>query len=136
MLARGVMEWIFVHDIKSFVAPQVLAEYWAVATRPANQRGGLGLSIEAVQQDIRHFMELHRLAREPSNLLKVWLDLLWEYKVTGRSVWDARLAAVLRANNIEHILTFNTVDFRRFDFLRVVHPEELQHQMREPGGAP
>lgn len=97
-----------------------------MATRPANQRGGLGLSIEAVQQDIHHFVDLHRLAREPRSLLENWLEILWMYKVSGNSVWDARLAAVLRANGIEYILTFNTGDFQRYDFLQVIHPGQVK----------
>jgi hypothetical protein len=34
------------------ITPQVMMEYWSVATRPAAARGGLGLTVVETDQDI------------------------------------------------------------------------------------
>ncbi|MGC8784606.1 MAG: type II toxin-antitoxin system VapC family toxin [Armatimonadota bacterium] len=124
-VAKQALQQIVDSDMRSFVAPQVLAEYWAVATRPATQRGGLGLSLDAVRNDIRYFMSLHELMREPQNLFETWLEILSEYNVSGKAVWDARLAAVLKTNRIQYLVTFDSADFERFTFLHPVLPQDL-----------
>lgn len=101
IVAKQALQQLANSNVRSFVAPQILAEYWAVATRPADQRGGLGLHPDTVREDIRYFMELYEMAREPHNLFDTWLEILSTYGVSGKAVWDARLAAVLKVNRIE-----------------------------------
>lgn len=133
-VAKLALQQIADSNVRGFVAPQILAEYWAVATRPADQRGGLGLSPDAVRDDIRYFMELYAMAREPLNLFDVWLDLLSTYGVSGKAVWDARLAAVMKVNRIEYLITFDTADFERFSFLKPVLPQNMRLLGIDNGG--
>jgi hypothetical protein len=51
------------------VAPQCLQEYWAVATRPAEARGGLGLTPERAAMDIEQILSVHNLLTEPPTCL-------------------------------------------------------------------
>lgn len=135
-VVKQVLQEIASSDIRTFVTPQVLAEYWAVATRPADQRGGLGLPPDVVRTDIRYFMELHEMAREPRNLFDIWLEILAVYSVSGKAVWDARLAAVLKANHTRYPVTFDPADFKRFSFLTPVLPQDLQTLVGDKGGVP
>jgi predicted nucleic acid-binding protein len=43
-----------------FTAPQNIAEFWNVCTRPATARGGIGLSVEATERRLR-LIERHSL---------------------------------------------------------------------------
>ncbi len=102
------------------ITPQVMMEYWSVATRPATVRGGLGLTLGETEQDIAAFLRRFRLLHEPELLFPTWWEIVRQYNVSGRQVWDARLAALAKVHNIRYVLTFNTADFQRFDFLKVI----------------
>jgi predicted nucleic acid-binding protein len=45
--------------------------------------------------------------------------------VRGRQVFDARLAAIMIEAGIDHILTFNADDFRRYPGITAVSPNNL-----------
>ena len=116
------------------VAPQCLQEYWAVATRPAQARGGLGLSPERSAMDIERILSVHSLLNETPDLFDEWTEIVLRYMVSGGQVWDARLAAVMRLHGVRHLLTFNAQDFRRFDFVRAWLPESVDILVQdEPG---
>ncbi len=51
-----------------------------------------------------------------------WKRLIFEHRVLGIKVFDARLAAVARENGVDSILTFNGADFRRYGRPRVIEP--------------
>jgi predicted nucleic acid-binding protein len=116
------------------VAPQCLQEYWAVATRPAEARGGLGLTPERAAMDIEQILSVHNLLTETPDLFDEWRNIVTRYRVSGRQVWDARLAAIMRLHGLRHLLTFNPQDFHRFDFLRAWLPESVDALMQEEPG--
>ncbi len=45
--------------------------------------------------------------------------------VQGVKVYDARLVAVMTVYAVESILSFNSVDFKRYDFVTALHPASL-----------
>jgi len=45
--------------------------------------------------------------------------------VSGRQVHDARLAAVMLAHGVSHVLTFNVEDFRRYPGIVTVNPHDV-----------
>ena len=47
------------------------------------------------------------------------------YDVRGRQVYDARLVAVMLVHNISQILTFNITDFKRYQEITAVHPDQI-----------
>ncbi len=107
------------------IAPQILMEYWSVATRPASARGGLGLTISEANEDVAAFVQRFHLLLETESLFPTWWGIVRDYDVSGRQVWDARIAALMRQHNVLHLLTFNVGDFRRFDFLYALEPNAL-----------
>ena len=62
-----------------------------------------------------------------------WRRLVFAYSVQGVKVHDARLVALMLANDVVRILTFNAADFRRYEVLgiRVVEPGE-RARVNEP----
>ncbi len=106
---------------------QSLIEYWSVATRPAEARGGLGLTPEEAEVDIQYFLTLHEFVEEPPGLFDFWRALVNRFRVSGKQVWDARLVALLEAAGIKHLLTFNKGDFNRYSsVIQVWTPEEVE----------
>lgn len=106
-------------------ASQCLMEFWAVATRPADARGGLGLTPTQVRSDIARLMQTHQWLPDPENLFDAWLDIVESYAVAGRQVWDARIAAWMRLHAVPYLLTFNPDDFRRFEFIQAIEPGQI-----------
>lgn len=103
---------------------QNVAEYWNASTRPVD-RNGLGLS--PVQTSLRLRQVARRLSvlPEPADTLERFLYLLLQHEVRGIQVHDCHLAAVMLVNGVNHILTFNTVDFARYSEIEAIHPGTL-----------
>ncbi len=108
-----------------FCCSQNIAEFWNVATRPSD-RNGLGFTPEEAWQEVRSIEALLTLLPDSPGIYTEWKRLVNDYKVRGVSVYDARLAAVMRVYGVDQLLTFNVDDFRRYGKLRVIHPSALQ----------
>lgn len=132
-LTETAIERLDAEGFRLSLSVQVLMEYWAVATRPPTARGGLGLTAEEAVQDVEAYRNWFAEVSEDERLFSVWWRVVQEYRVLGRQVWDARIAAIMRLHGIPHLLTFNTQDFQRFDFLRAWSPEEVDSLLRTEG---
>ncbi len=108
-----------------YFCSQNIAEFWNVATRPAD-RNGLGFTPEEAWQEVRSIEGLLTLLPDSPGIYTAWKRLVNEHKVRGVNVYDARLVAVMRVYGVEQLLTFNVDDFRRYGNLNVVHPSSLQ----------
>jgi predicted nucleic acid-binding protein len=107
------------------VAAQSIAEFWAVATRPAAQNG-LGLDLALVSSaivEIERTFEL--LLSDEAIVYPHWKRLIVEQRVTGRRGFDARLVAVMLAYGIARLLTFNGADFAGLG-IAVLDPQEVR----------
>jgi predicted nucleic acid-binding protein len=106
-----------------FFGPQNIAEFWNVATRPAD-RNGLGWSPEEAAQEVENIEKLLTLLPEVPSVYGAWKQIVTANKVQGVKVHDARLVAIMSVYVVESILTFNTADFERFG-VRTIHPSSL-----------
>jgi predicted nucleic acid-binding protein len=103
------------------VVPQVVYEYWAVATRP-EQVNGLGMSAVAANADVAKIVQRFRLVRDEQGIFDVWHRLVAQHQVLGKNAHDARLVAAMVFHGITDILTFNVGDFQRYPGLRIINP--------------
>ena len=103
------------------LAPQVLYEFWVVATRPAGENG-LGLTIGETRQKIDAVIDAMTLLAEPPGLWAEWREVVTTKEVKGKNAHDARLAAFMRLYGISHLMTFNAGDFARFE-ITIVSPQ-------------
>ena len=80
-----------------YLLPQIVTEFWRVATAAASQRGGFG-----------------------------WDTAKADLKVQ-QQVYDARIVAAMLADNITHLITFNKDGFQRDTAwgITAVHPDEM-----------
>lgn len=106
------------------IVPQNMFEFWAVATRPVNVNG-LGLSIDLACQELSQMKQLFALQPDCPEILTIWEQLVVRHQVMGKQAHDTRLVAAMIANQITHLLTFNTGDFKRFTEITAIDPRAI-----------
>ncbi|MGI9055119.1 MAG: type II toxin-antitoxin system VapC family toxin [Pyrinomonadaceae bacterium] len=104
--------------------PQILAEFWNVCTRPANARGGFGLSIEQTERKVNLIQKYFEILPDTLQTFTEWRKLVSDYKVSGVQVHDAKLAASINVHKVEYLVTLNDQDFKRFG-IKVIPPGDV-----------
>ncbi len=107
-----------------YLAPQVVYEFWAVATRPVSVNG-FGWDLARVRKEIEALTSDYALLPDTPEVYEAWLELVTRYRVAGKQVHDARLVAAMRAHGLERLLTLNTKDFERYAEAQAFHPDEV-----------
>ena len=107
------------------IAPQNVAEFWNVCTRPATVRGGYGLSIAEADRRLTIIEAVFAVLSEPPTAYRLWRSLVMAHAVQGKQVHDARLVALMQAHGITHILTLNGSDFARYPGVTPIDPASL-----------
>lgn len=100
---------------------QNIAELWNAMTRPI-ERNGFGLTVPEVENEVRAIEAGMTLLPDSESVYREWRKIVVRYGISRIHVHDARLVATMYVNRIDHILTFNTVDFRRFGGVTALHP--------------
>ena len=103
-------------------APQNVAEFWNVCTRPAAARGGFGLDTAEADRRLQAVERTFAVLAEPPTAYSIWRALVVAHAVRGKQVHDARIAALMAAHGITHILTLNGSDFTRYPAVSVLDP--------------
>lgn len=106
------------------LVPQVVYEYWVVATRPAAENG-LGMTIAEANIDLAQLIQQFHLFRDERAIFDRWQHLVVQYNVQGKTAHDARLVAAMERHGVEYLLTFSDQDFNRFTDINVVHPDNI-----------
>lgn len=114
--------WRDGHELR--IVPQVLYEYWAVATRPV-EANGLGFPVEVVSDDLDRFKALFSVLRDERGVLDPWQNLALATRANGKQSHDVRLVAAMQRHGLTHLLTFNVADFKRFSMIELLDPQHL-----------
>jgi predicted nucleic acid-binding protein len=104
------------------LVPQVLYEYWVVATRPVDENG-LGMSARETEVDLAKLMQRFRFFRDERAIFEPWHKLVVQHQVLGKNGHDARLVAAMQRHSLTHILTFNGDHFKRYPGITVLVPQ-------------
>jgi predicted nucleic acid-binding protein len=123
-LVTGALATIAERGGRLFITPQVLMEFWSVATRPADVNG-FGWPPDVVETEVRRILDTFGRLDDTATSFHLWLYLVTTHQVRGRQVHDAHLVATLLGHEVTHLLTFNVGDFRRYPALVAVHPTEI-----------
>lgn len=105
------------------MAHQSIVEFWSVATRPFSANG-LGLTIEDAEIELDGLKKLFRVLPELP-VHEEWQRIVVRYRISGKSVHDARLVAAMIVHGIGEILTFNMQDFARYSEISVLDPTNV-----------
>ena len=122
-----VVQHLIDTDESAYVCTQVLAEYWVVATRPCAVNG-MGLGTDGAAAEIDKIMGAFDSLVEPADGSLRWRDLVARHNVVGKQAHDARIAALMLAHGVTHILTLNSADFARYSGVTAVTPQEILRQ--------
>ena len=106
-----------------FLAPQVVLEFWAVITRPANVNG-YGWSVADARNETLKLLQRFPLLSETPLLFPEWHRLVIQYQVIGKRTSDARLVAIMQTSGVTNLLTFNFSHFTSFG-VNAVSPDEI-----------
>ena len=106
------------------LVPQVIYEYWVVATRPMDVNG-LGLDVIRVNEIVTEWLELFTLLRDERSVFRFWHELVVQHVVKGKNAHDARIVAAMQRHAVSEILTHNATDFSRFGAIRVWSPNDI-----------
>jgi predicted nucleic acid-binding protein len=123
VVAREAIKRLISRGEELLVAPQVLVEFWAVATRPLAVNGYGWPAAEAAAKVEGLLRQFPLLAEIPAAFPE-WLTLVNRHGIIGKQVHDARLVALLNVHNISNLLTFNVGDFRSYP-VNAVSPEAV-----------
>lgn len=106
------------------ITPQVLIEFWVVATRPL-EVNGLGWTPKKTQQEISIILSQFSLLEDNPNIFPIWFKLVKNYNIQGKRTHDIRLLAVMIVYNIPYLLTFNPRDFIQLPNITIIHPQDI-----------
>lgn len=114
------------------ITPQVIIEFWTLATRP-KEANGLGLATTDAASLVKRLVNQFPLLPDSADIYPRWLALAETHNVIGRQVYDARLVAVMQTYGVTHLLTFNGSHFRRFSGIVIVDPTNVTLPASSPG---
>jgi predicted nucleic acid-binding protein len=110
------------------IVPQVIVEFWTVATRPI-ANNGLGLTPKEAEAEMVKILGAFELLPETPALFDEWKKLVVAHGVSGVETHDARVVAAMKVHGLSRILTFNEHDFDRYKgIVTVVTPSILLAQ--------
>lgn len=104
---------------------QGAAEFWNTCTRPLAARGGYGRTLPEVDAFLAHLELMFGVQYDSDASYAHWRHLVVAHGVRGVQVHDARIAALMLANGITHILTYNGRDFTRFAGISALAPADV-----------
>jgi predicted nucleic acid-binding protein len=129
-MALAAIDWLDANGHECFLVPQVLYEYWVVATRP-REFNGLGMTGTTADAAVSQWMAVFRLLLDERGVFSRWRELVSRNQVKGKSAHDARLVSATQRHGLTNLLTFNKPDFVRFNEISAFTPDEL---LREKAG--
>ncbi len=104
------------------LAPQVLAEFYAVVTDP--RRITVPQQSAQALDAVRKYLVMPGLSLlpVPGDVVSRWVDLVAHHPVTRGRVFDHQLAATMLGNGVTRIYTYNRPDFELLDGIEVLTP--------------
>ena len=108
-----------------FTTSQNMREFWNVCTRPADQRGGLGLSVAATEVRLRLLERHFPVLPDSIAIYFQWKLLVASYGVIGVQVHDAHLVAAMIVHGISQIITLNGTHFTRYAGVTAFAPGDI-----------
>ncbi|GED99638.1 hypothetical protein nbrc107696_00850 [Gordonia spumicola] len=105
------------------VTPQIVREYLAVATRPA-EVNGFGLSPRRAVENVNQFLLEMEVLSEGTASTTLLAELVVTHGAGGKQIHDANVVAVALAHGADTVVTANIRHFARFSDL--IEVEELR----------
>lgn len=103
---------------------QILREYLAVATRPA-EADGLGLTVPDAVANVEQFLEFANLFEETEEVALRLPELAKNLDVRGPRLHDANVVATMLVHRIPVLITQNSNDFIGFGGIKTLAIDDI-----------
>ena len=104
------------------ISPQVLVEFYHVATRSTN---ALVLTPAQAITEISKIKSNFMLLPELPDMFPAWESLVGKYAPTNRTVYDLRHVAFMLVHRIPKLLAFNDKDFVHCNEIQTLNPFDV-----------
>lgn len=122
--AKSAVDKLLKNGDTLYILLQNISEFWNVCTRPKD-KNGLGFSIAQTEAELSKIEQVFDILPDTTDVYKNWRELVVKHSVSGIQVHDAKIAAAMKAHNIENLLTFNAKDFKRYADIKAVEPRDV-----------
>ncbi len=104
---------LFSKGVELCITPQIVREYLVILTR-----GNIfeqKFTFEEALHELRIILSGLAILSENETTVSYLLNLIQRYHIKGKAIHDANIVAVMVAYNINRLIAYNIVDFRRFN---------------------
>lgn len=115
--AREKLNELKDNDNQLFISDQVIREYLVIITRPGILEKPV--SSEVATQDISRIEKEFCILFPSQAILNKLVELINKYKIKGKRIHDTAIVAIMLANGITDILTYNVKDFQIFSEITI-----------------
>ena len=122
--AKNAVDKLLKNGDTLYILLQNVSEFWNVCTRPKD-KNGLGFSIAQTEAELSKIEQVFDILSDTTDVYQNWRELVVKHSVSGIQVHDAKIAAAMKAHNIENLLTFNAKDFKRYADIKAVEPKDV-----------
>lgn len=123
-LVASAIERLREQNMQALVFPQIIYEFWAVATRSVASNS-LGMSASKAAPLIDEITRRIPVLRDERGVYERWRELTRSYNVTGVNSHETRIVAAMARHGISKLLTSNASDFARYAEVEVLTPEAV-----------
>ena len=110
------------NEISLCICPQVLNEFFAIATNP-RRVSSPRTQKEAILEMEKYFHSKNILKIYPGpEIIDRIIDLLKRHEITKQEIFDLQLVATMLSNNVTRLYTYNQEDFYKFKEIEVLSP--------------
>jgi len=122
--AQTAIETVLTRNDDPCIVPQILYEFWVVATRPVSENG-LDMPGSQAKNEIEKAQRTFTFLDDERGVYDEWHRLVVRYDVRGKPAHDARLVAAMLCRGITHLLTFDMKGFGRYSEITAISPDQV-----------
>jgi predicted nucleic acid-binding protein len=110
------------HELR--LVPQVIYEFWVVATR-TKSANGLDIPTDEAIQLVDQFALRMPVLFDNHTVYETWRNLTQRYQTRGVPNHDLRIVAAMITHQVQVLLTYNALHFQRVTEIEVLAPDDV-----------